>query len=90
MKLLFCPVCGDVVKLTHQFRSCQCRACQGRYVSDDVVAVTGDCAEVIGLDSGGVHAALALVDSNDRRGPDIAAWMFQHGSDRIQRLGKLR
>lgn len=90
MKLLFCPDCGDVVQLLSTFRHCSCRAVEGRYVTDELVEVTGERAEVIGLDSHGLRGALMLVDSNDKRGPDVGAWLFQHGYENVRRLGRKR
>lgn len=40
MKLLFCPECDDIIKLTRsETRSCKCGQCVGKYV-DNLYAVT--------------------------------------------------
>lgn len=90
MKLLFCPDCGDAVKLLATFRRCRCGAVEGRYVDDERVEISGERGEVLGLDGHTLKAALALVDTNDRYGPGIEAWMFQHGAEQVTRLGRRR
>ena len=40
MKLLFCPMCYDVFKLTRKvFRSCKCGNCKGKYNKDGHTAI---------------------------------------------------
>jgi hypothetical protein len=91
MKLLFCPDCDDVVRLRGRtFRQCACGAARGRYVDDETVEVEGVRVEVLGIDGHGIRAALSLVDTHDRRGPDVLAWMFQHGAEHVRRLGVRR
>lgn len=34
MKLLFCPVCQDVFKLTKKVKSCECGRCRGKYINN--------------------------------------------------------
>lgn len=34
MKLLFCPVCQDVFKLTKKVKSCECGRCSGKYINN--------------------------------------------------------
>lgn len=90
MKLLFCPDCNDVLQLRHTFRNCHCHAVEGRYVDDERVEVTGERAEVIGIDSHSLQGALLLVDARERRAPHVNAWLFQHGAERVIRLGRKR
>ena len=90
MKLLFCPDCGDVVQLRSAIRSCSCKAVEGRYVNDQLVEVTGERAEVLGMDSYSIQAGLTLVDVSEKRGPTIVAWMFPHGAEHVRRLGRKR
>lgn len=39
MKLVLCPKCSDLFRLTHTFRKCECGKSAGNYV-DDLNAVT--------------------------------------------------
>lgn len=41
MKLLLCPVCQDVVKLTQTGRYCQCGQSWGRYLDDVAAEISG-------------------------------------------------
>jgi len=34
MKLLFCPDCKDVFRLTKKVRSCECGKCKGKYINN--------------------------------------------------------
>jgi len=39
MKLLFCPYCSDVFKLSTRLRSCNCGTVKGKYLADRHKAV---------------------------------------------------
>ena len=34
MKLIFCPDCQDVFKLSKKLRSCECGKCSGKYINN--------------------------------------------------------
>jgi hypothetical protein len=34
MKLIFCPDCQDVFKLTKKVKSCECGKCKGKYINN--------------------------------------------------------
>ena len=42
MKLLFCPICYDVFKLTMKTRKCECGRCEGHYINDLHATVNGN------------------------------------------------
>ena len=53
MKLIFCPQCEDVIKLTKDNRSCSCGYCAGKYNEDGKTATTsgkGVCLALSNLD----------------------------------------
>jgi hypothetical protein len=56
VKLILCPHCSDVVKLTGQKRSCKCGRCSGRYLDSLRAEITPE-AIPIGFDN------LSLVDA---------------------------
>lgn len=41
MKLLFCPDCQDVFKLTKKVKTCECGRCKGKYI-DNINAIYND------------------------------------------------
>lgn len=50
MKLLFCPNCGDVVRLIPtRWRRCVCRQSGGQYNADGMTATAGGKAHVLGI-----------------------------------------
>ena len=42
MKLLYCSICEDVIKLRTKVRSCTCGAVSGRYLDNRMAVYTGD------------------------------------------------
>lgn len=52
MKLIFCPVCLDVIKLTvGKVRECECGTSYGRYEDDGYNAKIGGKAIPVGIDN---------------------------------------
>ncbi len=49
MKLIFCPVCYDIVKCQKSNRTCQCGASGGRYAEDGLNAVYWGTAVPLGI-----------------------------------------
>ncbi len=50
MKLIFCPVCHDIVKLLLEMdRSCQCACSWGHYKGDGLNATYGGMAIPLGI-----------------------------------------
>ena len=50
MKLLFCSICGDIVRLTSDRRACRCKRCEGFYSGSVTIEVKGPCL-VCGIDN---------------------------------------
>lgn len=50
MKLLFCPICHDVLGLLgEEWRTCVCGCAGGQYNDDNMTATVGGAAKVIGI-----------------------------------------
>lgn len=50
MKLIYCPICGDVVRLIEsRWRLCACRVSGGQYNMDMTTATVGGHARVFGI-----------------------------------------
>lgn len=58
MKLIYCPVCADIVRLTSRKRSCECRQSWGKYLQDGLEAVIGGSAVPLGFANGSFVQAL--------------------------------
>lgn len=56
MKLLLCPKCSDVFKLSQEMRTCRCKYIKGRYI-DNVYAEVSDNAISIALGNGSIEQA---------------------------------
>ncbi len=41
MKLLFCPRCHDLFKLSMKLKSCNCGMCKGKYINDSEAVTNG-------------------------------------------------
>ena len=77
MKLLFCPQCQDIVKMTYEWRACKCEACRGRYLADGLWAeVEGAPAMVMGISNDSLACAVMdYVDSDFTTNPRVEAFM---------------
>lgn len=51
MKLIYCPHCKDVRRLTFEKRECECGASFGYYYKDGLHAVIGGDAIPLGIDN---------------------------------------
>ena len=63
MKLIYCPICQDVVKLWHQddeARFCHCGASFGKYDEDGLHATIYGEAIPLGFDNASLRDALKL------------------------------
>jgi hypothetical protein len=84
MKLLFCPLCGDVRKLQRSLTTCECGHVSGRYV-DSLHAEVSATALVLGMGNGYLqqaaysYAANAPDDvttSGGSAGYGVKTWLF--------------
>lgn len=58
MKLILCPVCHDIVRLTHKKRYCVCNSSWGYYEDDGLNAVYGGSSKPLGLLNKSLYQAL--------------------------------
>lgn len=58
MKLIFCPICQDVVKLDYDPRFCECEKSSGYYMEDGLNAVIFGKAIPIGFANSSLAEAL--------------------------------
>lgn len=50
MKILYCPVCDDVIRLIAvEWRTCQCKRSGGQYTPDSLTVVIGGIGKVFGI-----------------------------------------
>ena len=57
MKLIFCPDCHDVFKLSKKVRTCECGKCKGKYI-DNLYAIY-DNGIPLGFDNTSLGTAVA-------------------------------
>ena len=72
MKLLYCLKCHSMVRLVEYERSCECKACKGRYI-DAVRAVYSGPALPIGIDNASFKHAISM---QPKRGMGISFKAF--------------
>jgi len=82
VKLLYCPKCNDIKKLSFVERHCKCGHVWGHYEPDGLHAVVSAEAEVLGIDNESL--ALALGSVLFSVGSGITAWVIPHSSDRVK------
>ena len=64
MKLIFCPQCHDVFKLTRsEERQCKCGYCSGRYI-DNLNAVTNGNGYSIAIGNGSIETGIYYLLGN--------------------------
>lgn len=57
MKLLLCPNCSDIIKLTYKKKSCECGYVKG-YYEDRIHAVTNGKGYCIAIGNGSIENAI--------------------------------
>jgi hypothetical protein len=93
MKLLYCPICNDIVKLRRLYktggepRTCTCGDSWGYYKKDGWHAVIGGDAKALGISNPSLHHALNMskLGGSDRECA-ITAWAFREDAPRIERV----
>ncbi len=58
MKLIYCPLCTDVVRLKKQKKFCECKKSWGKYEEDLLTSEIGGKAIVIGFSNNSFMNAL--------------------------------
>lgn len=70
MKLIYCPTCGDIIRLTYVDKSCDCGFIHGRYVTGLVAEISKE-AIPLGIDN------ISFLEALEFR-PDIGSgWNFE-------------
>lgn len=61
MKLLFCPRCQDVFKLSYEVRICECGMVKGRYI-DNTMAETNGAGISLAIGNGALMDAIYAME----------------------------
>ena len=85
MKLIICPECQDVVKLTQESRSCSCGACYGRYYDNKNCQVSEN-AVVIGFSNPGLLNAVQCYAHDSRQSHEFKAFVLPSPCSSISRV----
>jgi hypothetical protein len=72
MKLLFCPNCGDIVKLHGENTVCECGRSWGHYLKDGLHATYGGEAIILGIG----NKSLSQVMHKGGGSPKISCWVI--------------
>jgi len=82
MKLILCPECGDVIKLSrNRTRWCNCRQSYGRYDLDGKHAWYAGRAIPLGIDNNSLGKAIA----SDKKHPRVDAFVFRPDVETFKR-----
>lgn len=84
MKLIFCDVCEDMVKLNYHKRYCKCRESWGKYTKDGIHAIIGGSAIPIGIANYSFVMALDKRHTEEYYGPRFEAWVIPDSSDHVE------
>jgi hypothetical protein len=76
LKLLLCPECGDVLKLTTYRRDCECGESNGMYREDGLRADVWGAGLVIGLDNIHLNRVLSIRERLPDENLTLAAWVM--------------
>jgi len=86
MKLIYCPKCGDVKKLTRRkMRYCTCEASFGQYEPDGWYAKIGGEAIALGINNHDLRYAVHFLLSKHEQ-HQIEAFVFPLEHPRIARI----
>jgi len=88
MKLIYCPICQDVVKLWHQddeARFCHCGASFGKYDEDGLHATIYGEAIPLGFDNASLRDALKL-RPEEGCGSQFSAFVISKVCDTVKEI----
>jgi hypothetical protein len=85
MKLIFCPSCGDVVRLVREVRHCQCRQSWG-YYTNAINAKIGGLSIPLGIDNGSLQFAINRTP-HQIRGSTFSAFVIKMPCDTVCQEG---
>lgn len=83
MKLIYCPICLDIVKLRYDKRTCGCGASWGRYLEDGLRAEIGGQAVPLAFDNTGFYDALKRRPESGY-GPYFNAWVIARDDPHVR------
>lgn len=75
MKLLFCKVCQDLIKLDYEIRTCKCGNGGGKYINSTDAEYFGSHAVPMGIANGSLRKALTG-DNTGTRGERVEAFII--------------
>jgi len=78
MKLLYCPRCGDVFKLTYDVRSCECGHVAGRYEPDGAHAVVNGNGVSLAIGNGSLEQAIRIASQIEHEFYPVMCWVRGH------------
>ncbi len=81
MKVLYCAICQDLIKLDYEERSCACGKAKGYYKEDGDHVVVSKMAFVIGIDNSTLRDGLDRLEEE----PRFEAWLFSPHYFKIER-----
>jgi hypothetical protein len=86
MKLIYCPLCDDVVKLDFRFRMCKCQQSGGQYHEDGIHA--DYCGEAVPIGFANSSFMAAVHDQPDRgpKGKEFVAFVIPKECDTMTRI----
>lgn len=76
MKLIYCTHCDDIVKLTHEPRTCECGRSGGRYFSDGLNAEIWGDAVPLGIANPSFAEALKNRPKSGHQGSRFEAFVI--------------
>jgi hypothetical protein len=85
MKLIFCPRCQDVRKLSYDLRTCECGASWGKYYEDGLSAMIGGEAIAVGFNNSNFLDALQKQPKAGTKGKKFEAFVIPRYCDTIDR-----
>ncbi len=85
MKLLYCQVCDDIIKLRYEDTFCECGKSWGRYQSDGLYAVIGGKALVIGIGNQALAQARRMHEAEPDEQFTLTAWLMREGAGHVVR-----
>jgi len=87
MKLILCPKCDDIFKLSRTLKSCECGAARGRYLEDGLYAEINMVAIPIGLANRTLaREVVAYQRGNRTMDCSVDAWVFRVDEPHIERV----
>ena len=87
MKLILCPKCDDMFKLSRTLKSCKCGLSQGRYLADGLYAQINMAAVPIGIANSTLARGLVAYQwRNKDMDYSIDAWVFRVDEPHIERV----